>query len=77
MKTLTEKIKDDVGLTQEEMETLIDLCKRSGLKPIAAKVPSTFDLTEVEMSGNLVIIRGWVTAFKKSSEVTKVYRKVS
>jgi len=45
-------------------------------KAITVKAPKSFDLYEIEMSNDLVILRGYTGAFGKVRDSTRVYKRV-
>ncbi len=64
-KTKTEKLVDAQELLTEVGKKVLDV-----------QAPASFDLESVEMSGQLVLLRGYVNVFGKVREVTRVYKRV-
>ena len=57
----------------QEEETLNEAV---GKKEIICKHPKSFDIYEVELSGDLVLLRGWSEAFGKQIDSTRVFKRV-
>jgi hypothetical protein len=53
-----------------------EFLEKRGLKAIQVKAPASFDIAEIEVQGDLVLLRGWTSAFGKTREITRVYKRV-
>lgn len=60
----TEKVDVEAILTEREQ------------KAITVRCPSSFDVTELEVSGDLVILRGYTNAFGSVRDATRVFKRV-
>jgi len=61
---------------EKEIIDVSKILEERGQIAVTYKGTKSFDLNEVEISGDLVILRGWANVFGESREVTRVYRRV-
>jgi len=61
---------------EKEIVDVSEILEERGQIAVTYKGTKSFELNEVEISGALVILRGWATVFGEPKEVTRVYRRV-
>jgi len=66
----------DKKIVETNDDRVEEFLTKRGLKAIMIKAPASFDIAEIEMQGDLVLLRGWTSAFGKSRETTRVYKRV-